>query len=214
MPISPAPTCGGADLDQAILDMADLRNTELAGIAKLAIHSIHQTCGYSGLQECAPRGLSNGRLANGAVQIASDEQWAAHHRRHATGNKMIRIPRARITDKIFCEAARSRIFSLYASCLVQNSSHVLRCGRRGRPGGVRSDKAQPFRRRISTPGQIRRPGPLPPSRRRIGLEASVARCANRRAAAGCATHSRGNPMPISPKGRSRRIRPSAERSPV
>lgn len=66
----------GADLDQAILDMADLRNTELAGIQNWrSIQSI-KLADILGCKD-APAGFVEWATAHGAVQIASDEQWAA-----------------------------------------------------------------------------------------------------------------------------------------
>jgi hypothetical protein len=66
----------GPDFDQVVLDYADLRNADLAGIAYWnSIKSVKLT-NILGCKN-APAGFVQWALAKGAVQVASDDEWNA-----------------------------------------------------------------------------------------------------------------------------------------
>jgi Pentapeptide repeats (8 copies) len=66
----------GADFKHVVLDFADLRNTNLAGITNW--NSI-QSIKLANILGCknAPAGFVDWALGKGAVQVASDEEWAS-----------------------------------------------------------------------------------------------------------------------------------------
>lgn len=67
---------GGADPNHVILDDADLRNTDLAGIANWNTIQSIKLANILGCKN-APAGFVDWALGKGAVQVASDEEWAS-----------------------------------------------------------------------------------------------------------------------------------------